>query len=272
MLARRRRHRPDHPQAVPQARRAHRLRRVPLLRLGQGAGLGPARQPDPRRGAQLRLRLLARARAGRSRTTASGRSSRRASPTSSARTATKIGLLPVELTEDEVGRSPAPARPRSTSRRRRSAPAGRLTASRSTPRRQAPAAQGPGRHRPDAAAGEAIDAYERDRERAGPRHHRARLIGSGGLRPRRRACRRSPRAHAAPGSLKSGKPRQPPSLHCSAEVGQRRSVGDDPRPLATAPWAGPTLNEQRSARSPRRMLMEVTNLGLIDLEDDALGR
>ncbi len=30
---RRRRHRPDHPQAVPQARRAHRLRRVPLLRL-----------------------------------------------------------------------------------------------------------------------------------------------------------------------------------------------------------------------------------------------
>ena len=30
---RRRRHRPDHPQAVPEADRAHRLRRVPLLRL-----------------------------------------------------------------------------------------------------------------------------------------------------------------------------------------------------------------------------------------------
>ena len=60
---RRRRHRPDHPQAVPQARRAHRLRRVPLLRLGQGARLGPAAQPDPRHRAQLRLRLEPRARA-----------------------------------------------------------------------------------------------------------------------------------------------------------------------------------------------------------------
>ena len=35
--------------------------RVPLLRLGQGARLGPAEQPDPRRGAQLRLRLEPRA-------------------------------------------------------------------------------------------------------------------------------------------------------------------------------------------------------------------
>ena len=41
---RRRRHRPDHPQAVPQARRAHRLRRVPLLRLGQGAAAGTCRR------------------------------------------------------------------------------------------------------------------------------------------------------------------------------------------------------------------------------------
>ena len=60
---RRRRHRPDHPQAVPQAGRADRLRRVPVLRLGQGAGLGPAQEPDPRRRAQLRLRLEPRARA-----------------------------------------------------------------------------------------------------------------------------------------------------------------------------------------------------------------
>ena len=59
---RRRRHRPDHPQAVPQADRALGLRRVPLLRLGEGAGLEPAAQPDPDRRAQLRLRLLARAR------------------------------------------------------------------------------------------------------------------------------------------------------------------------------------------------------------------
>ena len=36
---RRRRHRPDHPEAVPEADRAHRLRRVPLLRLAQGSRL-----------------------------------------------------------------------------------------------------------------------------------------------------------------------------------------------------------------------------------------
>ena len=54
-------------------------------------------------GAQLRLRLVARARGlGARRTTASGPSWRRASPTSSAPTARKIGLLPVTLPEDEV--------------------------------------------------------------------------------------------------------------------------------------------------------------------------
>ena len=41
---RRRRHRPDHPQAVPQAGRAHRLRRVPLLRLGEGGRTGTCRR------------------------------------------------------------------------------------------------------------------------------------------------------------------------------------------------------------------------------------
>ena len=56
------RHRPDHPQAVPQARRAHRLRRVPLLRLEARGRLGPAAQPDPRHRAELRLRLEPRAR------------------------------------------------------------------------------------------------------------------------------------------------------------------------------------------------------------------
>ena len=86
--ARRHRHRPDHPQAVPQAGRADRLRRVPLLRLGQGARLGPARRP--RSSSPATTSAAARAastRRGRWRTTASGRSSPRASPTSSSPTA-----------------------------------------------------------------------------------------------------------------------------------------------------------------------------------------
>ena len=58
----RRRHRPDHPQAVPEADRAHRLRRVPLLRLVP-LGRDRARAaPDPGHRPQLRLGLLARAR------------------------------------------------------------------------------------------------------------------------------------------------------------------------------------------------------------------
>ena len=47
-----RRHRPDHAQAVPEACRAHRLRRVPLLRLGQAGRMGPAAEPNPRRRAK----------------------------------------------------------------------------------------------------------------------------------------------------------------------------------------------------------------------------
>ena len=49
---RRRRHGPDHPRAVPQARRADRLRRVPLRRVAQGPELRAAGQPDPRRRAR----------------------------------------------------------------------------------------------------------------------------------------------------------------------------------------------------------------------------
>ena len=70
------RHGPDHPQAVPQAHRAHRLRRLPLLRLAPHPGRPrsrPARpqvrpqQPatraqDPHRRKELRLRQLPRAR------------------------------------------------------------------------------------------------------------------------------------------------------------------------------------------------------------------
>ena len=54
-------------------------------------------------GRELRLRLLARARRrGRCRTTASRRSSRRRSPTSSSRNCTKIGLLPIVLPAEQV--------------------------------------------------------------------------------------------------------------------------------------------------------------------------
>ena len=89
---RRRRHRPDHPQAVPEARRADRLRRVPLPRLEGGAGLGPAGEPDPRhRAATSAAAPRASTRRGRSRTTASRRSSRRRSPTSSTPTARRSG-------------------------------------------------------------------------------------------------------------------------------------------------------------------------------------
>ena len=105
---RRRRHRPDHPEAVPEADRALRVRRVPLLRLDEGSRLraAPARvrgRADPRRRAQLRLRLLARARGvGARGLRLPGRSSRRASATSSARTRSR------------------PASRRSSCRRRRS--------------------------------------------------------------------------------------------------------------------------------------------------------
>ena len=63
-----RRHRPDHPEAVPEAHRAHRLRRVPLLRLAQGSGVraepaGGEGRANPDRRPELRLRLVARARA-----------------------------------------------------------------------------------------------------------------------------------------------------------------------------------------------------------------
>ena len=59
---RRRRHRPDHPQAVPEAGRADRLRRVPLLRLDARRRDRARAEPDPRRRPELRLRLVARAR------------------------------------------------------------------------------------------------------------------------------------------------------------------------------------------------------------------
>ena len=94
--AARHRHRPDHPEAVPQAARPHRLRRRAVLRLAgrrRTARRAPtscsnqpryARRVDPAGRRQFRLRLVARARGlGAATTSASASCSRRGSPTSS---------------------------------------------------------------------------------------------------------------------------------------------------------------------------------------------
>ena len=151
---RRRRHRPDHPQAVPQARRAHRLRRVPVLRLGEGAGLGAAEEPDPRRRAELRLRLEPRARpvgAGGLRLPGDHRAElRRHLPLQlhEDRAAPGRAARAYALRGDRRGRR-GPGRPR----RPGGALAGRDGALRDRPGDQAPAAERPRRHRADARAG-----------------------------------------------------------------------------------------------------------------------
>ena len=88
-----RRHRPDHPERLAQAGGAHRLRRGAVLGVARELRLraqpgAVRRRADPGGRAQLRVPARrASTRRGRSRTTASGPSSRRASPTSSATTA-----------------------------------------------------------------------------------------------------------------------------------------------------------------------------------------
>ena len=98
-----RRHRPDHPEAVPQADRAHRVRAVPVLRLALRRGRHRASrlraQPAPSsRGARSCSPAATSAAArrastppGRCRTTGSTSSSRRRSATSSARTPGRSG-------------------------------------------------------------------------------------------------------------------------------------------------------------------------------------
>ena len=167
---RRCRHRPDHPQAVPQAGQPRRLRRLPVLRLGQAARVEPAQEP----GAGRRARTSAVAPAastppGRWRTTASRRSSRRASPTSSAPTAPRWGCCRCSSPPLTAPRSPRRGRPRSISPSRRSAGRAVTRAVRDRLADQAPAAQRARRHRGTLAEdSEAIDAYERDRQRSGP--------------------------------------------------------------------------------------------------------
>ena len=101
---RRRRHRPDHPEAVPEADRAHRLRRVPLLRLAPGGPGARPGLPDPRR------RAATSAAAPRA-STPSGRSRTSAfeavvAPSFAdifyAQLHARSGLLPVTLPEDDV--------------------------------------------------------------------------------------------------------------------------------------------------------------------------
>ena len=122
--------------------------------------------------------------------------------------ATKIGLLPVELPEEDV-RAIAEAGEAEVDLAAQEVRAGgRAYPLRDRRRRQAPAAQRPGRHRPDAAAGRR-DRRLRARARAGrPGHHRARLTTPGAMQEHREPCgsSRSATCSTAPGSSRSRSP------------------------------------------------------------------
>ena len=156
-----------------------------------GWDLPPTRSSSP--GATSAAARRASTRPGGSRTTASGRSSRRASRDIFYSNCTKIGLLPVVLAEDEVRAVMAAGRgARSTWRSRRCASAARRGPFEIDQEIKRRLLERPRRHRRDAAAARTRStAYERDRERSGPGHHArwresdARL-GRGQLRPRLR--------------------------------------------------------------------------------------
>ena len=252
--ARRRRHRPDHPQAVPQARRAHRLRRVPVLRLGQGARLGPA---------------------GATRSSSPGRnfgcgSSREHAPWALEdygfraiiapsfadifrSNCTKIGLLPVELPAEDV---------RGDRRRPASAEvdldgpggplAGRRGALRDRPRDQAPPAQRPRRHRADAPAGRR-DRRLRARPRAlGPGHDRALLSAARGTLAACRAERRRLAAGRALGAASTAAVARRPRRAASRPPGPPLDDASR-RTEARGGRAGPRAARRRAGlRRPRR--------------------
>ncbi len=168
--ARERRHRPDHPQAVPQAGGAHRLRGVPVLRLGAGARLGPAAQPDPRR----RARTSAAAPRASTPPWALDDYGFRAVIAPSFgdifySNSTKIGLLPVvPSTRPTCTRSRRPARPRSTSRRRRCASTGAARRFEIDPDIKHRLLNGLDDIALTLKQDEAIGLYEHERERVGP--------------------------------------------------------------------------------------------------------
>ena len=194
------------------------LRRVPLLRLGQAAGLGPPGEPDPRRRAQLRLRLVAAStRRGRSRTTASRRSSRRSFADIFHSNCTKIGLLPVALAEADVqgadGRAgEARDRPRGAGGRVRRPRASRST---STPRSSTACST--------ASTTSAITLQQRGRDR---------------------------RATSATASERAGR-RRPCE---SSALGRRATVRAIRHGIAARPAGGSTNEEIVSAAAPRSCL------------------
>ena len=182
--ARRRRHRPDHPRALHEARRADRLRRVLLPRVARrtASTCRPTRSSSP-----ARTSAAARAastRRGRSRTTASRRSSRRSFADIFRNNCTKNGLLPVELAApSSAARSPSAGHAHVDL----AAQTVDEFAVRDRPRDQAPPAQRPRRHQPHAPAG------GRDRRRTsatasapGRSRRRCERLGRGDLRPGRR--------------------------------------------------------------------------------------
>ena len=158
----RRRHRPDHPERLAQAGRAHRLREGPVLRVARRPRLRaqPASStPAPRSSSPAPTSAPARPAStpcGPSSTTASRRSSRPASATSSATTRTKNGLVPVVVAA-EVGEQllraveadPTSSSPSTSSAGRSRRPALGLVVRVPARRRpSAPLPRGPRRHRP----------------------------------------------------------------------------------------------------------------------------
>ena len=132
------------------------------------------RQPDPRH--RARTSAAARAastRRGRCRTTASRRSSRRASPTSSTRTARRSACCRSCSPRRTCKAVARPARPRSTSTRTRSVRRAGATRSRSTRSVRHRLLNGLDDIAMTLQSADEIEAYERERERTRPRHDRA---------------------------------------------------------------------------------------------------